>query len=59
MKQAGIRALPRRGRLEPAGLAPENVKNLLDNKDERLYPPRFITESPTPRGCNDSALNPV
>ena len=50
MKKARIRAFPRRGRLEPAGLGPENVKNFLDNGDERLYPPRFIPESPTHRG---------
>jgi hypothetical protein len=50
MKKAGFKAFPRRGRLEAAGLGPVNVKNFLDNGGERLYPPRFIPEGPTPRG---------
>lgn len=50
MKKAGIRALPRQGRPEPAGLALVNVKIFLDNGGERLYAPRFIPESPTPWG---------
>lgn len=50
MKKAGFRAFPRRGRLEAAGLGLASVKNFLDNGGERLYPPRFILESPTPRG---------
>jgi hypothetical protein len=50
MKKAGIRVLPRQGRPEPAGPAFENVKIFLDNGVERLYPPRFIWESPTLRG---------
>jgi len=59
MRKAGIRAVSRQERPEPAGLDRKNVKFFLDNRVQRLYPPRFISEGPTPRGCNHSALNPV
>jgi hypothetical protein len=50
MKKAGIRAVSRQERPEPAGLDGKNVKFFLDNRVKRLYPPRFISEGPTPRG---------
>ena len=50
MKKAGIRAVSRQERPEPAGLASENVKFFLDKREGRLYPPRFISEGPTPWG---------
>jgi hypothetical protein len=50
MKKARIEAFPRGERPDPAALGPVDVKNFLDNGDERLYPPRFIPEGPTPRG---------
>jgi len=50
MKKAGIRAVSRQERPEPAGLDKKNVKFFLDNRAKRLYPPRFILEGPTPWG---------
>ena len=50
MKQAWIRAVSRQERPEPAGLANETVKFFVDKREGRLYPPRFISEGPTPRG---------
>lgn len=50
MKKAGIRAVSRQERPEPAGLDGKIVKFILDNRARKLYPPRFIQEGPTPRG---------
>ncbi len=50
MKKAGIRAVSRQERPEPAGLDGKNVKFFLDNRAKRLYPPRFILEGHTPWG---------
>jgi hypothetical protein len=50
MEQAATRAVSRQERPEPAGLARGNVKFFLDKREGRQYPPRFISESPTPWG---------
>jgi len=35
------------------------AKKSLDRVAGKLYPPRFIFEGLTPRGCNGFPLNPV
>jgi hypothetical protein len=53
MKLARNRAVSRQERPEPGCLGDHksgNVKFFLDKQDGRTYPPRFISEGPTPRG---------
>jgi hypothetical protein len=53
MTMAGIRAISRQERPEPVHLGRKkcgNVKFLLDNRGGRRYPPRFISDGPTPEG---------
>ncbi len=62
MKMARIRAVSRQERPQSAGLGcklSQDVKFFLDKQDGWTYPPRFVSECPIPRGCNESALSPV